>query len=275
ELRIDKKNKNLYTPSICLTANAVAGAKEQYLNNGFDDYMTKPIDANMLEKKIMHYLPKEKLEIITDSNDLECEDTSIILPEWLYEVENLNIEKGISLCGSEESYLETLMIYGSNAMNSVEEIESLWKSHDLPNTTIKIHAVKSLSRTIGASKIGALAEKLEFAGKAGDAEAIEAELDDLLNQIRALCEALDPLFEEEIGEDEELPVLSDEEMQDAYEGLLMASESLDTESAEYVFDYLSEYTIPEEEKETFEKIKTAIKGFNWEEAISLLKNRER
>ena len=47
---------------ICLTANAVSGAREQYLAEGFDDYLTKPIDPGKLETMMLEYLPPEKIE---------------------------------------------------------------------------------------------------------------------------------------------------------------------------------------------------------------------
>ena len=48
-------------PVICLTADAVVGARERYLAEGFSDYMTKPVECYALEKMLMKYLPKEKI----------------------------------------------------------------------------------------------------------------------------------------------------------------------------------------------------------------------
>ncbi len=53
---------NRKTPVICLTADAVSGAKEHYISEGFEDYLTKPIDSAALEEMIMTYLPEDKLE---------------------------------------------------------------------------------------------------------------------------------------------------------------------------------------------------------------------
>ena len=62
ELRSRPNDPNINTPTICLTANAISGAREQYLAEGFDDYLTKPIDSAKLENMLLEYLPKEKIE---------------------------------------------------------------------------------------------------------------------------------------------------------------------------------------------------------------------
>ena len=49
------------TPVIMLTANAIVGAKEQYMEAGFDDFLAKPIDQNKLERLMMHWMPQEKI----------------------------------------------------------------------------------------------------------------------------------------------------------------------------------------------------------------------
>jgi CheY-like chemotaxis protein len=62
ELKAESVNPNLETPVICLTANAISGAREEYISAGFDDYLTKPIDSEHLENMLIKYLPKELIE---------------------------------------------------------------------------------------------------------------------------------------------------------------------------------------------------------------------
>ena len=62
EMRAQEKNPNVHTPVICLTANAISGAREKFISEGFDDYLSKPINSSKLEDMLIAYLPKEKIE---------------------------------------------------------------------------------------------------------------------------------------------------------------------------------------------------------------------
>ena len=68
-LRESEGNPNRNKPCIVLTANAVAGAKDKYIKDGFEDYLSKPIDAEELERTLLMYLPKEKVIITHESID--------------------------------------------------------------------------------------------------------------------------------------------------------------------------------------------------------------
>ncbi len=61
ELRDLKDNPNIDTPVVCLTANAVKGAREMYLEAGFEDYLSKPVDSKNLEEMLFKYIPKDKV----------------------------------------------------------------------------------------------------------------------------------------------------------------------------------------------------------------------
>ena len=61
-IKEDPDSKNAGTPFICLTADAISGARERYISEGFDDYLTKPIVSSDLREKLRVFLPAEKIK---------------------------------------------------------------------------------------------------------------------------------------------------------------------------------------------------------------------
>ena len=61
ELKEGPVNPNSETPYICLTANAISGARDEYMKAGFDDYLAKPVEPAELEQMLFDHLPKEKI----------------------------------------------------------------------------------------------------------------------------------------------------------------------------------------------------------------------
>ena len=194
------------------------------------------------------------------------------LPDWLYAVDGLDTERGLLHCGTEETYLDTLTIYAKNAAAAADEIEGLWSAGDVGNTTVKVHALKSMSRTIGALELGALAEKLELAGKAGDTQTLSAELGELLRRFRALGTALAPLLAsgEPRADDASLPLISEDALREAYDSLREFAASMDSDSAAYVLSYLDGFRLPEDERGRVERLRRAVDYFDWDRIDEIL-----
>lgn len=260
EMKTITDTPNSETPIICLTANAISGIREMYINAGFDDYITKPIDADRLENLLLQYIPKGKIAPPSDD-----EEDDYFIPDFIFKIDALDVNSGLIHCGSREAYMATLKMYFEAAPRNAEEIERYWSVRDIKNTTIKVHALKSTSRVIGALKLGDFAAQLEKAGDSGDTKTLEKELGELLSQYRELAEELEPLSNIKSNEDSDTrPLITEEDMKEAYTAILEFCASYDFDSVVNVVASLDEYRFPEEEATRFEAVKKAVDNFDYD-----------
>ena len=249
------------TPIVCLTANAISGMREKFINAGFDDYITKPIDPDRLESMLLHYLPKGKIGPASGDR----EDDDYVLPDFLFHLSEIDVGSGLAHCGNGKSYMTTLEMYLDTAEKNADEIEQFWAAKDLRNTTIKVHALKSTSRVIGALELGELAASLEKAGDLGDTETLDRELATLLARYRKLAVELRPLKEQgDAEENDERPLITPQELREAYRTLSEFCENFDFDSVVHVVESLQLYRIPEEEATRVDAIVKAVDNFDYE-----------
>ncbi len=212
-------------PVIALTANTISGAREMFRNEGFTEFIPKPIERAVLERVLRRVLPKsciqygaelEKKDTLEEESGLDLTaasteeakrqenilpfDTAALpeeddaanesaLPYARLVQAGIDVEKGLNYCsGDEDFYLEMLQIFYSQSEEKRKEIVSLYEAADWENYAIKVHALKSTSLTIGAEQLSEHAKALEQAGKSGDAEYIQANHPALLRLYEEVCE---------------------------------------------------------------------------------------
>ena len=162
ELRAQNENPNCHTITICLTANAISGAKEKYIAAGFDNYLTKPINPDKLEEMFLEYLPKEKVEVNSTDEVASTSSNENISAGYKY----LNVDMGLKYSdGMEDIFKEIVEIFCELKDENKEKLQAAFDSGDWKNYTIYVHALKSTSLQIGGEKISELARQLEKSGK--------------------------------------------------------------------------------------------------------------
>lgn len=244
ELRAHKDNPNADVPVICLTANALYGAREEYIAAGFDNYMTKPVDPEMLEVMLIKYLPKDKV----------------------------SIGFGEGKAGLAEQNLKIVKMFYDSLDDRIPEINDLYSRRDIENYVIKVHALKTGFRTVGALDLGEEAQALELAGKKGNIEFIDLHHDEFLEKIESFKETLSNVCdEEEAPEQEKERIIADKKMLDRiFHEIRMAAEDMDCDRIDGVFAIMKNYSIPKEYEEIYKKLIVASENYEYKEIISII-----
>ena len=175
------ENRNKNVAIIALTANAISGAREMYLSAGFTDYISKPIEGTLLEKKLAKYLPKEKL-VISEQKVEEEKTETVESTETEAEETLIDYEVGMKYCaGSEEIYYEIMDIFYEQYEGKKAELQRLFDEQDWSGYAVQIHSLKSNALNVGSEKLSALCLQLEQAGKGVRAEEeVEKNIDFIL-----------------------------------------------------------------------------------------------
>ncbi|MCR5341883.1 MAG: response regulator [Butyrivibrio sp.] len=260
---------------IALTANVMNGGADFYKKAGFQDYLSKPVDAKMLEEKLKDYLPKEVvIEEVVEKAQEEQEDME--LPEnmkWLYDVEGIDVETGIRFCGMPQQFIKFAFTFYDLLNEKANEIETAYKEGDIKLYTIKVHALKSTARMLGAAELSALAEELEKAGNENDIERIDKDTEHLLEIYRSYKDKLAPLYSSVESEEEsaDKPEIAASDMENAYKAIAEFAPQMDYDAIEIVLEELKEYSIPKEDMEKVDKIEKMLKNFDWDGIEEFLK----
>lgn len=288
--KIRKLEGDYYTnlTIIALTANTINNAKNMFLQNGFNDFLPKPININLLDKILRAYLPEDKMK--PSSNDetsdfkeenlnntvlVNASDKSVTGDSPAEIVKDFDYETGMKYSGgSMDLYLEILKEYVENSDEMKQFITTSFENKDWKNYVIKVHALKSMSMTIGAVPLSEAAKELELSGKAENYEPILQKTEGLLKQYEEiLIKARQFLSDNNIVIEEKTSIdniseltaeLDKTVLEDIANQFKEALAEFDSDKAEEVYKGLDK--LGNAYKQIFTRTMDYINGFEYEKA---------
>ena len=262
-------------PVIALTANAVNGARELFLNSGFNDFLAKPIELSVLDRILRKNLPKEYMQAPTKNyytrwgrrkSDMSEGGNSPLL----------DVKKGIAyIGGNEEAYKEILFLYIKESEKKIKQIAELFEQGDIETYCVEVHALKGASMSIGAIRLFELAKELEAVAKAGNLNAVERKNSVLLKLYGEVAEAARKYLgdmeaaasQQEEVETAELSEISIDVLQGYLERAKAACRGFDGDRAEEVAAETAGYSFGGEPlRDYFGKAAQLAKDFEYEDA---------
>ena len=177
-----KENKDFNTPVIALTADAIAGAKEKYLSEGFVDYIAKPFSREGIKEKLDKIIVEEektiKKEIEIKEEEMKTNEGIIYLKE-----NNIDVDHGIELLGDMEMYNETMNIFYDGLEERINKIVKYKEEKDMENYAIEVHGLKSDCKYLGIMSLADIAYQHELKSKEKDIEYVYNNYKTLMDEI--------------------------------------------------------------------------------------------
>ncbi len=278
-LRAECREKNADTPVVALTANAIRGMKEMFLQNGFQNFLSKPIDVRELDRILRRYLPPEKVE-----RQAEPEKLSPVIPAAQEEklpaaAAAVLSDSGLfdySLAVKYGADLQILEIYLREYPETKALLEGYYASGDLKNYQIRVHALKSSSRLIGAVPLSELARRAEEAAAENNAAGVAECREELLSEYdrvaAAVREALACTARQHAPAEREEKELAAAELLALFDQALEALDIYDAITVGEIAERLVDARCgPVVLREGMEKLTALMNSFSYEEAEALLR----
>ena len=188
--------------------------------------------------------------------------------ELLENIPGITPSEGLEFCGGSAAFLKFLRTFSKTIDSKAAEIEEAYNNNDLDFYTIKVHALKSTARIIGAGELSELALKLEDAGRNGDRDYIGRKTGYLLELYRSYKDKLGVL--DEIKEDLRTDI-SDKELADAYAALCEVIPAMDYDAVESILEELATYRLPGKDKERMDRLEKLLRKMDWDEMEAFIK----
>lgn len=193
-----------FVPVIALTANATDEARQLFRQEGFQDFLAKPIETGLLRDILLKWIPNEKIVFSDISHGYASKEKSVantaktVFTKTRLLQEGIDLEAGLSYFGGNiKAYRDTMKDILMDCTKKVFLIEKYLAEEDLKNFAIEAHSVKSVAATIGADAFSGIAKECELKAKAGDKEYVKEHGSYFVRRYVEFLSSIESLLQEE------------------------------------------------------------------------------
>lgn len=262
------------TVVIILTANALQGAREEYLNIGFDDFLPKPIQPEILENAVMVYLPKNKIQKQFNNAKNAKKKSKIDLSN--VQIEGVDLAYGIEHAGDENGLISIMNNFLLMADDDANELNDYYKQLVLDNNNekaldsyrIKVHAMKSSAGLFGALQVYGAAAFLEKAAREREVKEIMVSTPFFLKFWNELKTNVENFVYTLKGDDEATKDVNKENLTNLLHQLNTSMKTYDIKNADMIMSEIEKYKLSGKE-ETLKKLKLAVSKLEAEKIENL------
>ena len=128
-------------PIVALTANAMKGVREEFLQKGFNDFLPKPIELDKLDNVLRAWIPEDKQKAPAPAlGDLVAEP----IPEDLQRLPGIDVARGMSYCGTGQVYRKTLFLFREQIPGRLRRIRKAQETEEEQTARRKVAAFRRL-----------------------------------------------------------------------------------------------------------------------------------
>ena len=248
-------------PVYALTANDTAG-EAFYKEKGFNGYLSKPVDCEVLERTIFQHIPADLTQKTIEEDEAQEPEE---LPEdmsWVKSIDGISAEDGVNNSGGITNYIMALKLFFDTIDDNAKVITDAYESGNIRLFTIKVHSLKSSARIIGALDLSKFALELENAGNHNDMDFINENTGHFIADYLEFKKKLRLIDRETDDGDKEM--IPDDELKDAFEALSDVIPQMDYDAVETIVNDLSKYRLPEAHASKIEQLRKLMKVYDWD-----------
>ena len=252
---------------IALTANAMEGMRERFLENNFQDFIAKPLDRAELNQLLLRWVPEKYRQ--TEGEKAESKP----LDPKAFRINGVDMDAVMKYySGDEEGFVELLELYCIDGKRKIKLLCEVVES-DMLRYQIEVHGLKSASANIGAMEVSAMARGQENAAIQGDRESIRSQFPLLLAEYENLLANIQQFLEQrrrERGGKEKLPCLTLEELKGETAAALEELKHFRSQKCAERVEAMLDHELPGHAAERLLEIQEQLKLYEDDKAEELL-----